>query len=264
MPDRFHLPSGVRPTLSRQAISVRARPPSERGCRGVGLVELLVALVIGLLISVAAIGSMAHSRATAATLGEAMRLHQDSANVLRIIEHQVRQAGARGLLSVGSMVEFNAGPALDSGAESGAVLVDGTPGAGAAPDTLRTGLDADPSIDARDCLGNPPLGARLLSRFELVDGTLRCKGSGDPAPLIEGVEDFQVRYAVRLGDRVQYQDQPSDWSLVQGVMVCLRLVSPARSAARRSLTGCRDEPVVDDGRMRRIVVRVIHLRNARA
>lgn len=246
--------------------TVRACRSAEHRSRGVGLVELLIALVIGLLISVAAIGSLAHSRATAATLGEAMRLHQDAATALRIIEHQVRQAGARGLRDIAGsgMVEFHVVAPSDK-VDSGPALVDGTQGTGAAPDTLRTGMDADASIDARDCLGNPPLGERIQSRFELVAGNLRCKGSGhkDPAPLIEGVEDFQVHYAVRLGERVQYLDQPDDWSLVQGVVVCLRLVSPARSTVRRNLTGCRDEPVVDDGRMRRIIVRVIHLRNAR-
>jgi type IV pilus assembly protein PilW len=227
--------------------------------RGAGLVELLIALVIGLLISVAAIGTMAHSRVTAALLGEAMRLHQDSATAMRIIEQQVRQAGARKLDDVaGSMVEFHAGdPTVLP------TLLDGTQGSGTAPDTLRIGLDADTSIDARDCLGNAPLIDRITSGFELVEGNLRCKGSGhkDPAPLAEGVEDFQVRYAVRVGDGVQYVENPADWSQVKGVRVCIRMVSPARSQSRQSLTGCRDEPVADDGRMRRIFVRVMQLRN---
>jgi len=267
VPDGFHLPPGVRAALKTPPIGFRARPRSGRPPRGVGLVELLIALVIGLLVSVAAIGSMAHSRANAAALGEAMRLHQDSATALRIIEHQVRQAGARGLrdLAGSGMVEFNV-ITPDGDDDTGATLVHGTQGSGAAPDTLRTGMDADASIDARDCLGNEPLGDRIHSRFELVGDNLRCLGSGhkDPAPLVEGVEDFQVRYAVRVGEQVQYLETPEDWSQVQGVMVCLRLVSPARSNARRSLSGCGNEPLVDDGRMRRTIVRVIHLRNVPA
>ncbi len=234
----------------------------KRRQRGVGLVELLVALGIGLLISTAAIGTMAHSRATAATLGEAMRLHQDLATALRIIEHQVRQAGATRLVGVaGNTVEFRAVDAAVPPA-----LLDGTQGAGPAPDGLRTGMDADASIDARDCLGNKPLGERITSSFELVEGNLRCKGSGhkDPAPLVEGVEDFQLRYAVRSDGGIQYTETPADWSLVQGVEVCLRLVSPARSQSSRRLTGCRGEPIADDGRMRRVVVRVMNLRNGRA
>jgi type IV pilus assembly protein PilW len=236
---------------------------SKRFQRGTGLVELLVALVIGLLISVAALGTMAHSRATAATLGEAMRLHQDSAIAMRIIEHQVRQAGARGLKDItgSGMVEFQA-----NNPNAQPALLDGTQGAGNAPDTLRTGLDADSSIDARDCLGKEPKGDRILSRFELFGGNLRCLGSGDdtPAPLIEGVEDFQVLYAIRTDQGVQYVEKPGDWGLVQGVKVCLRLVSPARGTPSSTLTGCRDEPVANDGRMRRVVTRVIHLRNGRA
>lgn len=234
----------------------------KRRQRGVGLVELLVALAMGLLISVAAIGTMAHSRATATVLGEAMRLHQDAATAMRIIEHQVRQAGARRLVEVaGGTVEFHA---VDP--DGMPALVDGTQGSGAAPDTLRSGLDADPSIDARDCLGKPPIGDRIQNRFEVVEGNLRCLGSGgkDPLPLIEGVEDLQVRYAVRVGDGVQYVPVPANWSLVQGVMVCLRMVSPARSTVASTLTGCQDEAVPDDGRMRRVLVRVINLRNSRA
>ncbi|MCW5654097.1 PilW family protein [Hydrogenophaga sp.] len=246
------------------------QPPTARTRQaGVGLVELLVALVIGMLVSIAAIGTLSHARLSAGLLGEVTRLYQDADIALRIIEQQVRPAGGRRLLNVGggAQVAFGAGP-VASDATALPRAVDGQQGAAGKPDTLRTATDADAAVDARDCLGNPPTGDRVQSAFELVAGNLRCKGSGqaNPAPLVEGVEDFQVRYAVRVADdSLQYQETPTDWGQVQGVWVCLRLASPLRTAGRgASLTGCQDETVPADGRIRRVFMRVIHLRNASA
>ncbi len=241
--------------------SPRTNRPRRRLQTGTGLIELMIALVIGLLISVVAIASLAHARLAAAAATESARLHQDAASVLRIIEQHVRQAGARSLHNVagGAQVEFGPVPE-DEPPRS----VDGTPGSGGKPDRLRVGMDADATVDALDCLGNAPRGTRIQSAFELVGGNLRCRGSGhdDPAPLIEGVEDFQVWYAVRQGNQVQYQEAPADWALVRGVKVCLRWVGQAPGGSRRQpLRGCRDETLADDGRLRRVLFRVIHLRS---
>ncbi len=255
----------------RRAAALQAPIGPGRQQVGVGLIELMIALLIGLLVSMAALGSLAHARLTAITQAEAARLHQDASVALQLIESQVRQAGGRSLHDTpGGRVALLEAPLDDlrkgapKTAEQAPRAVDGLQGADGKPDVLRIGRDADAGIDARDCLGHPPApGRRILSRFEWVEGNLRCKGSGrdEPAPLIEGVEDFQVRYAVRLGERLQYQEAPADWSQVQGVWVCLRLVGPAgRTARGEALRGCRDEPLADDGRMRRVFTRAIQIR----
>ena len=65
--------------------------------RGVSLIELLIGLVIGLLVVVAAMGSLVYTRASSLLIGDSTRLQQEAATAFRIIGGVARQAGARHL-----------------------------------------------------------------------------------------------------------------------------------------------------------------------
>lgn len=238
------------------------RPASAQA--GVSIIELLVGLVIGLLVSVAAIGSMSSTRATSITVSDSTRLHQDAATAFRTIGHHLRQAGAQQLIDAGGgNVEFNS-VFEGYGSVGSPQALRGTDGPDNAADVLEISHDIETSINAADCLGqigSPAAG--ITNRFELVNGSLRCLGSANavPGPLIEGVEDFQVRYGVRTNDNLQYQNTPADWNTVEAVMVCLRLVGQAGGHAGGAIAGCRGENIANDGRIRRTFVRVFSIRN---
>lgn len=233
---------------------------------GVSVVELLVGLTIGLLVSVAAIGSMSSTRATSTTVSDSTRLHQDAATAFRTIGHHLRQAGAQQLSDTGGRnVEFNSA-FTGYGSVGSPQALRGTNGPNNASDVLEISHDIETTFNDVDCLGqggSPATGITNRFDLDLVTGSLRCLGSGNtvPGPLIGGVEDFQVRYGVRTNDNLQYQNTPANWNTVEVVMVCLRLVGQAGGHAGEATAGCRGENIANDGRIRRTFVRVFSIRN---
>lgn len=249
----------------------RALPKPRAGHQaGVSLIELLVGLVIGALVSVAALASFSAARSTSVTVGDSTKLHQDAALAFRTIGHHIRQAGAQRLTDAGgATVVFN--PVFGGyGSAQAPQSLRGSNGLDNGPDVLEITHDDDDSFNALDCLGqeNHPLGD-IRNKFELVNGSLRCEGSGgtNPSPLVAGVEDFQVRYGVRTSDRLQYLDADAswtsaNWNAVETVMVCLRLSGQAGGHAGLDTTGCNNENIANDGRIRRVFVRVFTVRSA--
>jgi type IV pilus assembly protein PilW len=242
--------------------------------RGVSLIELMIGIAIGMLIVVAAIGTMLYTRASSTTIGDSARLHQDAATAFRIIGETVRQTGARRLVGTGGTVEFN--PAFVGLSTTAVITVSGTDGATTptiAADTLNISYDSDSVVDVTDCLGNiaGSTSTGVTNTFEVASSNLRCDGnaaSGSTVqPLIQNVEDFQVWYGIRdATESLRYVSASGipDWSLarVETVMVCLRLSGETRSNPTAASVGCSGEAVAADGRIRRVFTRVFNLRNA--
>lgn len=258
-------------------MTLRAHPirPSSLRQRGLTLIELMIGLLIGMLVSLAAVSSLGYARQASSTVGDSARLHEDASTAFRIIGHHLRQAGAQRLLDAsGGRVNFNAA-FVGFGDAVAPRFIEGVNTAGNGPDTLSMSHDIEPLIAATDCMGDEPTALQqksgfttLNSVFSVVDGNLQCAGSADKqtASLIQGVEDFQVRYAVRNGatDTLQYQQAPGDWSAVEGVMICLQLVGELRGQPATPIVGCNGNPSAQDGRIRRAFWRVFQLRNADA
>ncbi len=254
--------------------SSRLSPQGLDRQKGVGLLELMIGIAIGMLIVVAAIGSMLYTRASSTTVGDSARLYQDASTAFRIVGEAVRQAGARRLVGTGGNVEFN--PLFTGyGGTTSSFSVSGLNGANTptfASDTLYIAYDNEASIQITDCLGLNPASTsnNVTNTFELSAGSLRCQGNATAAtaqPLIQGVEDFQVWYGVRgAGDTFQYLTAAAipDWSIaqVETVMICLRLSGETRSNPTAASVGCNGEAVAADGRIRRVFTRVFNLRNA--
>jgi type IV pilus assembly protein PilW len=242
-------------------------PPSRQS--GLTLIELMIGLLIGMLVSLAAVTSLGFTRLASSTVGDSARLHEDAASAFRVIGHHFRQAGAQRLVdAVGGRVSFN--PAfVGFGNASQQHFIEGVNAANG-PDTLSVRHDIEPLIFASDCLGSLPedTDTHIENAFSVVGGSLRCAGSAtdDPAPLVRGVEDLQVRYAVRNGatDAIQYADSPADWNMVEGVMVCLQLVGELGGQPTAPIVGCNGNPSAQDGRFRRAFWRVFQLRNVDA
>ncbi|MCY1369744.1 Type IV Pilus-assembly protein W [compost metagenome] len=188
----------------------------------------------------------------------------------RTIGHHIRQAGAVRLIDNGVGVVTFTDKFEGYGISLAPQALQGTDGGDEDPDILEISHDSEVSLNAVDCLGQNMLAdVDIENRFELVDQNLRCLGSGNaaPGPLIAGVEDFQVRYGRRTNGNLQYQDAnaawtATDWNSVEAVMVCLRMAGQVGGHTGQNIAGCRNgEVIADDGRIRRVFVRVFSLRN---
>jgi len=236
--------------------------------RGVSLIELLIGLTIGLLVAVAAVGSLVYTKVSSTAVGDSSRLQQDASTAFRIMGHHLRQAGARRLENnVGEKVQFN--PTYQGLSTTTYVILNGTEGTSNGTDTLVVSFDIDPTIDARDCLGQTPAGSIVRSTFRVISNELQCLGSATSATsqaLIAGVEDMQVWYGLRTGNDLRYVTATgvSDWRLVEAVQVCLRLVGDVSGnpTVAASTPGCiTGQTVASDGRVRRVFTQVFNLRN---
>ncbi len=243
---------------------------------GVSLLELLIGITIGLLVVVAAVGSLVFTRTSSLSVDDSSRLQQDATNTFRILGHHIRQSGARRIvnpLAGNANVEFNSayGGFGTNPNTSSPLVLQGTDGAGSAPDTLQVSYDTDPVLQSMDCIGAPTLVANnISSTFSVVGNELRCLGSGSATQfaLLQGVEDFQVLYGLRTGDNLQYltataitASVPAPWDRVETVQVCLRLVGELGNTPGADVAGCNGENVANDGRIRRVFFRVFKVRN---
>ncbi len=255
---------------------------------GFTLVEVLVALIIGMLVVLAAMASMLGTRSTAATGDDVNVLHQSSALAFRLLGQQIRQAGYFPIDATGPLYYFdvNAGTKLDS--EPAFFAIKGQEAAaGSVNDTLKVGFAPNPDF-FHDCLGQvakdkdsggaaykpaspaDPANVRLItSEFYVVSGTLRCMGSGNttPKPIIDGVERFDVMYGI--GDAgtervVRYvtATNVTSFDQVRTVRVCLQLAGTSRSNPGGSYVDCDGSSrTSSDGRLRRVYTAVFALRN---
>lgn len=252
---------------------------------GVSLIELMIGMVVGLMVVIAATGSLAYTRTASRVMGDSTRLQQDAAIAFRTIGQVARQAGARRLVSTpGGTVSFNPkymGIQVNVNTFRPAA-VKGTDGAFNGPDTLEIDrdntlapeVDTSPTdIESVDCLGEPiERQYSVSSKFSVAAGQLKCDGSGNSIgtfSLMEGVEDFQVWYGLREGPGLRYitatalnQLSPAPWDQVEALRVCLRLTGELTNEAGATTVGCQGEAIPSDGRLRRVFSRIFKLRNA--
>lgn len=253
--------------------------------QGFSLIELMVGLTVGLLVVVAALGSLAYTQVSSGVVGDSARLHQEADNTFRILGFQIQQAGAINLgetTSDPAKVMFSSAftgfDQTTTGAVSGQIFsMHGLQGAGNAADTLRVSYQ-DINGTTHDCLGNalgithPSRNIRVDNEFSLTNGELRCKGTANinGQPIAAGIEDFQVTYGVQTvaGSAMQYRfytaDQIIDWTNIQAVTICLQLVGEKRGNPQPGLafTGCQGQTIANDGLLRKVFQRTYSLRNA--
>lgn len=248
---------------------------------GTSLVELMVSLVIGLLVVLVALGTLASTRTASRAVDDSTRLQQDATTVFRIMGRSARQAGAWRLIDTATgsgRVVFNTAYTgiADNPTPWQPIWIMGTDGEGTAPDTLTIHRDSQAQVaDSVDCIGEASTDLNgVRDTFSVDNGMLRCDGSGPTQgalALISGVEDLQVWYGLRQGGGLRYVTAselavltPARWNQVESVRICLRLVGELTDNPGAATTGCQAEPIANDGRLRRVFFRVFKLRNVDA
>ena len=258
------------------------------------LIEILVAITIGLMLTVGILSIFGANRQTYRASTDLQRMQAAGQLALDRLAYQVRMAGYGQLIgdftTVSNPSSFIGNPvwACASGFAN-PVDASETPacnGGTANPDALQIRYQVETAAiagsgESRDCLGFavPPDagGVRTAqNRFYIANSngvpTLMCAGNGlAPAPLIPNVEDMQVR--LRVGDpfsraeRVVDPDGFTDWGRVLGVELCVQVVSEATGLVEGTTDGrqagvsCRNAAFPIDGRLRRTFTQVVTLRN---
>lgn len=244
--------------------------------RGVNLMEMMVGITIGMLVVVAAMGTMSFTQLSTTVVTDATQLQQTADSVFRNLGFQSTQAGAVALVQ-----SADAGKVLFSNAFTGfnpattgltqIVAVHGTDGGTSGSDMLRLSYEDDGGI--RDCQGNQSVTAtRVDNEFDLSSGSLRCKGASNSAvaqPVADGVEDFQVWYGVQTGTGAAFRlrfftaSNVTDWSNIQSLRVCMVVRGERQGNPQPGLaqTGCRGQSITADGFIRRVFWRTLALRN---
>tara|TARA_Y100000815_G_scaffold243273_1_gene240683 strand:- start:201 stop:917 length:717 start_codon:yes stop_codon:yes gene_type:complete len=151
---------------------------------GFGLVELMVALILGVLVSGAATQLLLTNNQTFVLQDVTSALEEDGQMLLRYMMADIRQAGR------GSSIEGTIAPVIFDNTQP----VFSKEGASGASDELVVNY-----LGFRDCQGGGDGTERdITNRYFVNNGSLFCSGSlsAGSAELITGVESFQVQYGI--------------------------------------------------------------------
>lgn len=269
---------------------------------GASLMELMVGITIGLLVVLAAIGSLVYTRVSSTTMVDATRLQQKADAAFRLINFQTLQAGAVELkptvdpATVIFSMDYAGFDPIVTGLPS-TVSVHGLEGNGTTTqDILRMSYEDNGLV--RDCLGQTSATtARVDNVFTYVPipaggGNITCLGAAVGAqaqPILDGVEDFQVMYGIRtvnagvvgfqffnatqvdgLGviadDETVLSGAVNPWTRVNTINICLQLRGDTQGNPQpdmAAIVGCAPPATVaNDGRLRRVFNRTFSIRNA--
>jgi type IV pilus assembly protein PilW len=202
---------------------------------GLTLVEIMIALTLGLLVLLA-IGSVyIGSRQTYRVQEDNARIQEAGRYALEVIGRSIRQAGAD------SEMNYALNSQVTSCSPPTCTPIIGVNNASPTPDSFTVQFYAGREEDTgagwvtRNCTGGnvnaiPP--AIVTNAFTVSGTDLRCSGNAVvPQPLIADVEDMQVIYGVDSSgtdDSVDiYTASPANWALVYTARVCVQLRSAA-------------------------------------
>ncbi|CAG9256556.1 PilW family protein [Paraburkholderia unamae] len=251
--------------------------------RGAGhtLLELTIAVALGLVVTLGALAAYRSQRQAFAYASDAARIHEAGMNALLLMGEQIQMAG---FVAADTRVPL-AGPAIFgcmAGRPVGADAALACESLSGRSDGLALRYQGDgvstwPAANGQvtDCLGQAAgaAGSEIVNRYHAKasastgEPELYCEGSGKVGtaqPLVEGVERLRLRYwtagaAQPVDASVLARDQ---WASVVAVDLCV-LVRGGAFPRRTHYVDCEGaQGLGADGRARQAFWRHIVLRNA--
>lgn len=218
--------------------------------RGIGLVEMMVTMAIGLVMLIALGYFFLGSQQVNRTSEDVSRMQESGRNALELIGRAVRQAGYRSDPNV---------------AFSGTALT-GVNSASSAPDTMTIQYEAQEGGET-NCIGAAVAAGALVNyAFTISGGALNCNG----VVVVSNVEDMQISYGIdstKDGVIDLYKSQPSsavEFSQVAAVRVSLLIKGPTSNlTANQSQTYTYNGATVTstDGFLRQVYSATFTVRN---
>jgi len=233
---------------------------------GIGLIELMVGLAIGLGVILAATAAYQAQRQSWLLLQGMHALHHNANAAFDRLQTSAQSANAVVLQGApnGTVTQLTM-PANEWGLAEGNTRSDAF------------ALSHFGVLDGYDCQGNhvgkPTLirdSYQVNSKQELTCKDTQSVGSTYQA-IAEGVDDFQLLYAERTqsqiaGSAAQWQwrnaEQVVSTTQVVAIEICLRMVSTQlTNVPATEMKGCQGESVLSDGKLRRVFRRVLAIRS---
>lgn len=242
--------------------------------QGFTLVELMIALTIGLILLLV-IGTVFTSSR------QAFRIQEDNARIqesgrfaLEILGRSIKQAGHADVPFTGFKVAFTG------------IAITGTDGVAGVADTIT--LQYDGAIGDRDCgVGTAVTAADITAgnniiqnhfNLDTANAQLRCEGTiaaTPPAPgappsgqvVLDDIEDLQILYGIDTTDDQsanQYVTAPVDWNQVVTARICVLIRSEKTNiVSAGNYLNCNGASmaVPADRRLRRAFTETFNLRN---
>ena len=260
---------------------------------GFSLVELMIAITLGLVVLLAVGSIYVGSQQTYRVQEDNARIQEAGRYALEVLGRSIRQAGANAEMNFNKTavaLQCNVPGVCDAIGGADGVIVAGV----ASPDTLivqfyagSEELNSGSGLwIARDCTGGQAaLGTVVTNTFSINGTNLRCTGSvgGVPQPLVDNVVDFQVVYGIDndLSGNPGYQSADlymaaptaAQWPSVVTARVCVQIrsanngltTSPQTylncAGALGTATGTAAFSTAGDLRLRRSFVATYGLRN---
>lgn len=247
--------------------------------QGVSLIEMMVGITIGLLVVLAAVGTLVLTRTSGTTVADSSQLISQGNNLMRLISFHLRQSGAIELTPIDPLIapgdRHYMFSDLFTGNNAAGFVVQGVEGGSSAPDSMTISYENRGDTVSRDCLGATTAAglARIQNHFEFADTPprLTCLGSGSATaqPVAENVEDFQVWYwvaptgATRIRRQADQVVAAGGWINVVAVEVCLQMRGEMRHPviSGSKYINCRGTATDNDGFQHQILRSTFQLRN---
>jgi type IV pilus assembly protein PilW len=249
-----------------------------RGALGHTLLELTIALALGLLVVAATLSLYRSQRAAFERATDAARIHDAAAAALDILGQQIQMAGYAADGDSTAAPLFGCARGRVTGADSAAACETLTGHSDGVQ--VRYAADAVATWPTgggtpTDCIGQAVPDAYVTNRFYAKASTssgepeLYCEGGGRQAqPLVEGIERIGAAYW--LADAPQALDASAlpraRWPDVYAVDLCVLVRGFAMQPKRRTgYVDCDGSPAfADDGRARQPFWRRVAIRNSTA
>lgn len=235
--------------------------------RGLTLVELLIALLLGSLISAAAIQMLLTNKKTLTTQQGNSEVEENGRYAVDFLIRDIRKAGMRPTTATAKIATPIA--ATNGSTNTGDEI------------TVTYVMDSsDTNAPPADCNGNALSGTNptVINRYFVSDGTLMCLGNGSTTAgeVVDGVDVFQILYGVDNvvdGNLVatQWTSTPASNATIVAVRLGLMVHSdatftdlPAPTAAVNVLgqvSLAANSTTLNDGRIHRLFVSSTLLRN---
>lgn len=158
---------------------------------GMSLIEVMIAMTIGLIVLIALGYFFLSSTQISRTTDDVSRMQESGRNALELMGRSIRQAGYR------INVDEKFGGTNKLSVNYNAKVITGTNGAGTVPDSITIKYNAQEGGDvnctgATVAQGTSTAPNIVTAAFTVVGGALTCNGT----VVVENIEDMQISYGI--------------------------------------------------------------------